>query len=126
MTGSVGAIGAGIGGAGAIGAAAPGAAAGVGAAHLGGTSALAGAGMQQLVSALRGYSTAEIMLALMLIGGNQDDKKSPDLAMALLAGMALGGQLGGFSSSAGSIPAIGNGDVSGACGSVGLQINFQA
>lgn len=123
---------AGMAGAGAVAApiSAPAAApAGVGATQMGGVSATVHlgsgmpAGMQQLVASLQGFSTAEILMALMLLGGGQDDKKKcPDAAMAMLAGLALAGQISGFATNvSASVPGIG----AGAGGGVGLQVNFQ-
>ena len=134
--GGVGAVGGGMAGAGMVAApmSAPAAAsAGVGASQLTGVQSGAplGGGMpaniSNLAHALQGFSSAEILMALMLLGGDQDGKKkSPDLAMAMLAGMALGGQIGGASAQGScSVPGVGAAGMGG-MGGVGLQINLQA
>lgn len=137
--GAVGAVGAGMVGAGAIAApmsaaasAPAGAPAAVGSTQLGGislTSPLGSAmpaGLDNLINALQGFSTAEILLALMMLGGGQDDKKkTPDAAIGLLAGLALAGQLGGFTAHASNASQGIAAANAAAGGGVGVQINFQ-
>lgn len=52
--------------------------------------------MQSLVDTLKDFSSAEILIALMLAAaaGKDDDKKCGSAAGAFLAGLALAGQLG--------------------------------
>jgi len=117
----VGAIGgAGIGG---VSACAP---AGVNAAaSVGGTMASGAATiqMQNLINALQGFSTAEILLALMMMSGQNKSSGSGDAAMGFLAGLALGGQLGQMMNALSlSVPAAGGASDSAA----GSQINVTA
>lgn len=107
--GGVGAVGMGI-GAGAIGGAAFSGAAGVsgaGSAAPGGDAQAAAAttaqqalppGMENLVQSLKDFTSAEILIALMLAkaagGGDDDKKKSSDAAAGFLAGLAMAGMLG--------------------------------
>jgi hypothetical protein len=106
--GGVGAVGMGI-GAGAIGGAAFSGAAGVsgaGSVAPGGDVQAAGAtsaqqalppGLENLVQSLKDFTSAEILIALMLAkaaGGGDDEKKSSDAAAGFLAGLAMAGMLG--------------------------------
>lgn len=102
----------GVGGVGAAGAGVPLAPAGVtagasNAAQAAGASPAANAGvpnaldslppnMQSLVDTLKNFSSAEILIALMLAAaaGKDDDEKGGSAAGAFLAGLALSGQLG--------------------------------
>lgn len=106
--GGVGAVGMGI-GAGAIGGAAFSGTAGIssaGGVAPGGDVQAAGAtsaqqalppGMESLVQSLKDFTSAEILIALMLAkaaGGGDDEKKSSDAAAGFLAGLAMAGMLG--------------------------------
>lgn len=106
--GGVGAVGMGI-GAGAIGGAAFSGAAGVsgaGSVAPGGDVQAATAtsaqqalppGLENLVQSLKDFTSAEILIALMLAkaaGGGDDEKKSSDAAAGFLAGLAMAGMLG--------------------------------
>ncbi|MBI1315046.1 hypothetical protein GC176_27460 [bacterium] len=52
--------------------------------------------MQSLVNTLKDFSSAEILIALMLANASDkdDDRKGGNAAGAFLAGLALAGQLG--------------------------------
>ena len=80
------------------------------------------ASLDSLVKALQGFGTAEILLALMMMGGDQNrSQKTGDAAMAMLAGLALAGNLAGMSA---SLNRAASGISTAGCG-IGLQINLQ-
>lgn len=135
--GAVGAAGfAGMGGAGSTGAiggaasSAAGAAGSVGATSINGTHAASSAAstqqLQQLMQLLKDFSSADILLALMLMQGGDSKNKthgagSGDALLGLLAGLAYAGQIHPMSHHATSaVPTVGHGS---STGGVGLHIN---
>ena len=82
--------------------------------------------MQQLMQLLKDFSSADVLLALMLMQGGDPKHKSPgagsgDALMGLLAGLAYSGQINPMSHNASAgVPSIGHGS---ATGSVGMHVN---
>jgi hypothetical protein len=120
-----------IGGAAAAGAAsAPGAAGSIGANSVNGTHTASSAAstqqLQQLMQLLKDFSSADILLALMLMQGGDSKNKthgagSGDALLGLLAGLAYAGQINPMSHHASSaVPSVGHGSSS---GGVGMHIN---
>ena len=125
-----------------LGAGAIGGAAGIGAAQFSGVGGISGtaisgtqaagsaamtAQMQNLISLLQGFSSAEILMALMLAGGSNGDnhhKKTADAAMGFLIGMAMSAQMPQFSIGGNcGIPGV---DAGGMAGMAGAQLNVHA
>ena len=102
-----------------------------GASPAGQAASLAGAAspqMQALMELMEGFSSAEILIALMLMkasGGEKRAHNNGDAAMALLVGMAVAGQMSQSAGGAASMSIPGM-DGGGMAGGVGVQINFQA
>jgi len=83
--------------------------------------------MQQLMQLLKDFTSADILLALMLMRASEKkDKNSSDDAgamLGLLAGLALAGQVSQLTGqSQNTVPNVGQGP---AAGSVGMQMNLQ-
>jgi hypothetical protein len=82
--------------------------------------------MQQLMKLLKDFSSADILLALMLMQGSDSKHKSQgagsgDALMGLLAGLAYAGQINPMShNSSSSVPSVGHGS---STGGVGMHIN---
>jgi hypothetical protein len=82
--------------------------------------------MQQLMQLLKDFSSADILLALMLMQGSDSKNKSQGAGgggalMGLLAGLAYSGQINPMSHNANSsVPSIGHGS---STGGVGMHIN---
>jgi hypothetical protein len=79
--------------------------------------------MQQLLDLIDGFSSAEILMALMLSAGSKkkDEDNNGAGALALLAGMALASQLKGGDSLNCGVPQINN-----QMGMSGMQLNITA
>ncbi len=84
-------------------------------------SAISGTQMDQLLQLMDGFSSAEILIALMMAGASDRRKKHgcDDSAMGLLLGMALAAQLG---QTAQQLPQ--SGGVPGPAAATGGLINF--
>ena len=92
------------------------------------TALLAGgmtANLSNLVNQLQGFTTAEILIALLLnSNGDHGKKHCSDAAMMMLAGLAMASHAQGAQSQfTGQIPGMSAG---GGAGAVGMQINAQA
>lgn len=86
-------------------------------------SGIASTQLQSLINAIQGFSSAEILMALMLMSAQDKGKGHGDTAMGLLAGLALAGQLSQIGANISiSIPGIAG---TGLEGAAGLQINLQ-
>jgi len=92
----------------------------VGAANLTGAATLR---LQQLSQLIEGFTSAEILLALMIAAASKKDDKEDNGcgALALLAGMALASHLGGLQGLEGIAPVQGGG-----LGGLGGQLNVTA
>ena len=87
--------------------------------------------MQSLVNAMKDFSSAEILIALMLAnaaGGKDDEKSCSSAAAGFLAGLALAGGLAQGGDINQSLDVAGAQAPAAAAGSggVGLSLNFSA
>ncbi len=83
--------------------------------------------LQSLANTMKDFSSAEILIALMLSGSGKDKDKGDggSAAGGFLAGMALAGMMGQQShlNLQFNMPAAGGGDVAGGAAGVGLSLN---
>lgn len=89
--------------------------------------------LQQLTHMLKDFSSAEILIALMLMRGDDDSKNKvhggggggAGALIGLLAGLALAGQIGQMTSDLTSTVQSAGGGAAAGGGGVGGQINMQ-